>query len=296
MNYIIKRFLTVLFILPAPILLLAQTKTTFDRFKNTTQFMTAETPTSKVTFDGGKDASVLIHHMGMVVGFSCEGQVDSCKPAGVELLFIASTSDWTMKGGKTVNLLIDGKPATAGKADWDGQVLEAESLVEYNDTTISPELLTKLAEAKTVDVQIGLFEFSLTDANLASIRDIAAHMGWLPEAIKKPLLENSEAMKTSPAAAAQLAQDGHVTTPQEMAQLVQSGQASKTAVITVPAGADVYVDSNKLGVTPVAFVLIKRENPRTITVKMAGYKTVEKTLVPDGKNIPIAITLEKEAH
>jgi len=138
MNYIIKRFLTVLLILPAPILLLAQTKTTFDRFKNTTQFMTAETPTSKVTFDGGKDASVLIHHMGMVVGFSCEGQVYSCKPAGVELLFIASTSDWTMKGGKTVNLLIDGKPATAGKADWDGQVLEAESLVEYNDTTISP--------------------------------------------------------------------------------------------------------------------------------------------------------------
>jgi hypothetical protein len=29
---------------------------------------------------------------------------------------------------------------------------------------------------------------------------------------------------------------------------------------------------------------------------MAGYKTVEKTLVPDGKNIPMAITLEKEAH
>jgi len=28
-----------------------------------------------------------------------------------------------MKGGKTVNLLHDGKPATAGKADGDGQVL-----------------------------------------------------------------------------------------------------------------------------------------------------------------------------
>jgi hypothetical protein len=49
-------------------------------------------------------------------------------------------------------------------------------------------------------------------------------------------------------------------------------------------------------VTPVAFVLIKRENPRNITVKLAGYKTVEKTLIPDGKNIPIAIALEKEAQ
>jgi hypothetical protein len=121
-------------------------------------------------------------------------------------------------------------------------------------------------------------------------------MGWLPEAIKRPLLENSEASKASPAAAAQLAQDGHINTPQEMAQLVESGKASKTAVITVPAGAEVYVDGNRLGVTPVVFVLIKREEPRAVTVKLTGYKTVEKTLVPDGKNIPIAITLEKEAH
>jgi hypothetical protein len=69
--------------------------------------------------------------------------------------------------------------------DWDGQVLEAEKLVEYNDITISPELLVKLAGAKTVDVQIGVFEFSLTDANLASIRDIATHTDWAPKSVKK---------------------------------------------------------------------------------------------------------------
>src|SRR5208337_319542 len=80
MKYIIKRFLTVLLILLAPILSLAQTTTTFDKFKNTTHFMTKETPASKVTVDGGKDASILIHQMGMVIGFSCEGQVDICKP------------------------------------------------------------------------------------------------------------------------------------------------------------------------------------------------------------------------
>ena len=50
MKYIIKRFLTVLLILLAPILLLAQTKTTFDRFKNTTRFMTAETPRQQSHF------------------------------------------------------------------------------------------------------------------------------------------------------------------------------------------------------------------------------------------------------
>jgi len=42
-------------------------------------------------------------------------------------------------------------------------------------------------------------------------------------------------------------------------------------------------------------VLLKRDNPRVLTIKLAGYKTVEKTLVPDGKNIPIGISLEKRA-
>ncbi len=272
----------------------AQTKTTFDKFKNITHITTTETPASKVTYDGGKNASILIHKMSMVVAFTCEGQVNICKPGSVELLFIAHTSDWMMKGGKTVNLLIDGKPATAGKADWDGQVLQAENLVEYNDITITPELLTKLADAKTVDVQIGLFEFSLTDANSASIRDIASHVGWMPAGLKKTLTENVEMSKISPAAAAQLAQDGHINTPQETAELVQKGQASKTAIITSPAGAEVFLDGNKLGVTPVVFVLLKRDNPRILTIKLAGYKAVEKTFVPDGKNIPVSIILEKE--
>ena len=79
-----------------------------------------------------------------------------------------------------------------------------------------------------------------------------------------------------------------------MAELLQKGQASKTAVITTPAGAEVYVDGNKAGLTPVVFALIKRDNPRVLTIKLAGYKTVERTLVPDGKTIPIGITLEKE--
>ena len=42
-----------------------------------------------------------------------------------------------------------------------------------------------------------------------------------------------------------------------------------------------------------AFVLLKHgDTPRTITVKMTGYKTVEKQVVPDGTTIPIGLTLE----
>ena len=108
------------------------------------------------------------------------------------------------------------------------------------------------------------------------------------------LIGNSEAGKTSPAAAAQLAQGGHVATPQEMARLIEIGQASKTAIITGPEGAEVYIDGSRAGLTPLEFVLIKRDKPRVLAIKLPGYKTLERTLVPDGKNILIVRSLEKE--
>ncbi|MGA3098128.1 MAG: PEGA domain-containing protein [Bryobacteraceae bacterium] len=120
-----------------------------------------------------------------------------------------------------------------------------------------------------------------------------------PTAPSNPALEevvtNSEAAKGSPAAAVGLANVGHPLSPEEMADLVQKGQASKCAVVTVPPGAEVEIDGNKAGVSPLVFVLLKQgDSPRTITIKMTGYKTFEKKVVPDGKTIPIGLTLEKQ--
>jgi len=36
------------------------------------------------------------------------------------------------------------------------------------------------------------------------------------------------------------------------------------------------------------------DTPRTVTIKMGGYKTIEKKVIPDGKVIPIGVMLEKE--
>jgi len=105
---------------------------------------------------------------------------------------------------------------------------------------------------------------------------------------------NSEAAKSSPAATAAMAVDGKQFTPQESAELVKEGKASPCAVITTPAGAEVFIDGNKGGVTPLIFVLSKRETARVITIKMSGYKIVEKQVVPDGTTIPISVQLEKE--
>jgi hypothetical protein len=105
--------------------------------------------------------------------------------------------------------------------------------------------------------------------------------------------KNTEAEKASPAAAAALADGGHVMTPEETAAQIQLGQASKCAVVTDPPGAEVYIDGNKAGVSPMVVVLRRKgDTARVITIKMSGYNTVVKRVFPDGKIIPIGLTLE----
>ena len=142
---------------------------------------------------------------------------------------------------------------------------------------------------------------SVSDANgavMPVVRQNREGSGTSPATTSQTAMQsvrqNSDAAKTSPAAAAAMANAGHVSSPQELAQLVANGQASRCAVVTTPPGAEVFVDGNKGGVSPLVFVLLKQgDTPRTITIKMAGYKTVEKTFVPDGRTIPVSVTLEK---
>ena len=85
-----------------------------------------------------------------------------------------------------------------------------------------------------------------------------------------------------------------ISTPKEQFSLIQAGQASRCGIETNPSGADIYVDSTKVGISPLGFLLLRKgDTPRVITIKLDGYKTVEKTFVPDGKVISIAVTLEK---
>jgi hypothetical protein len=119
------------------------------------------------------------------------------------------------------------------------------------------------------------------------------------EAVSSPevklLLGNSKAGTSSPAAAAALAIEGHFSSSQEMQELIQKGEASQSVVITIPAGAKIWIDNNEAGVTPMAFVLYRHgDTPRSVKVTLDGYKTVEQLVVPDGKIIPISLTLESK--
>lgn len=103
----------------------------------------------------------------------------------------------------------------------------------------------------------------------------------------------SDSAEVARGTAVRLANTGQTTL--EQAQLIQKGQASICAVVTVPPGAEIEVDGRRAGVAPLAFVVLKRgDTPRQVTIRMSGYKTDEEAVVPDGKAIPIGLALEKQ--
>ncbi|MGA2371666.1 MAG: PEGA domain-containing protein [Candidatus Korobacteraceae bacterium] len=107
--------------------------------------------------------------------------------------------------------------------------------------------------------------------------------------VGQQLKTNVEASLSSPAASAAGARS-----PAELAELIKTGKASRCVIATEPPGAEIYVDGLKAGVAPLVFVLLKKgDTPRTVEIRMDGYRTVEKHLVPDGQLISIPVTLEK---
>lgn len=111
--------------------------------------------------------------------------------------------------------------------------------------------------------------------------------------IEQQLKTNVEASRGSPAAAA--ARPLGPPSPEELAELIRSGKASKCVIVTEPTAAEIYIDGLKAGVTPLVFVLLKKgDAPRTVEIRMNGYRTIEKHLVPDGQLISISSNLEKQ--
>ena len=109
--------------------------------------------------------------------------------------------------------------------------------------------------------------------------------------IEQQVKTNVDASRSSPAAQASWAA---AKSPEELAELIRSGKASKCVVVTEPAGAEIYIDNLKAGTTPLVFVLLKKgDSPRDVEIRMNGYRTVEKHLIPDGQLISISSKLEK---
>jgi PEGA domain len=101
------------------------------------------------------------------------------------------------------------------------------------------------------------------------------------------------AEKTNPKPVSQTAQSGKMT-PELAAQLIQSGQASQLVVVSVPPGADIYVDGTKLGKTPFSILLMKKDLDRTVTLRLDGYKDFEQKLAPNGQPLQLIGNLQSD--
>lgn len=240
---------------------------------------------------------------------------------------VCNAQNWQFLNGVIVHVLADGqridlnfqKGSTRVQEDaWTQEVLGTFPFVD--STTFD-----KMANAKVLEMEIGPYAFTFKPAGIQFLKDFSEAVKALPAdlassstvaaqpsdparsvgtqptnpspAVPAQLISNSEAAKSSPTAAAAAATVGHVYTPEELADLVKNGKASRCAVITTPPGAEIFVDGNKAGVSPLVFVLLRNgDAPRTLTIKLDGYRTVEKTMIPDGKIIPLGLTLEKESQ
>ena len=108
------------------------------------------------------------------------------------------------------------------------------------------------------------------------------------------LLNNSRNAALSPANSANVAKLGYIPTKDQLQEMVNKGQASLCVVQTTPAGAEIIIDDKQLGISPIAFYLIKYDSPRVVKLVMPGYKTLKKEITPDGKFLPFSFILEKD--
>lgn len=246
----------------------------------------------------------------------------------IGLVIDANEWQYVRGGGLTVHFIADGQHFDAFFKEGSTRVPVTAAGVSTQEilTTfppISAEQFGKMANAQDLEIEIGPYAFKFNARGIQHFKDLFDAVQALPSDLRaagavqpqpsdpvvtqppKPassvpavpgqLISNSEAAKSSPAAAAAAATVGHVYTPEELADLVRNGKASRCAVITTPPGAEIFVDGNKAGVSPLVFVLLRNgDAAQTLTIKLNGYRTVEKTMVPDGKIIPLGLTLEKE--
>ena len=113
--------------------------------------------------------------------FDCPGQAQ-CVPKDITIGFWAQTRAWAFLGVHEVTILADGQkiqgPAitnqsTAGAVGALGVPMSGTGLLDENVyVNVSPVLFEQIANAKSVDVQIGSWTFSFTQKNLDELKKL----------------------------------------------------------------------------------------------------------------------------
>ena len=121
--------------------------------------------------------------MQFVAKFGCRGDVDSCRPRGIEVRFILDTSTWILRDvPHTIRLVTDGKPEGWGQFRWSGvsgvAIRENDFDIRENALLIvSSEAFRQIFRAKSVEVELGgVMTFSLSPENLSAAQALFTHL------------------------------------------------------------------------------------------------------------------------
>jgi len=163
-------------VLAIPVAAVAQgVQAKYDRFAQQTRVTVAAGQSTAIMFHG-QSAAPLVRSVKIVAGFTCPGETQGCTPKAAEIVFIGDTADWAFSSLRTLKFLVDGVPIDAGRYSWDGSVYGAYRLAEYMSVEVPPETLMKLAKAKQVEAQLGVYEFTFTAENIEALRALAARL------------------------------------------------------------------------------------------------------------------------
>lgn len=173
-------------------------------------------------------------------------------------------------------------------------VMNGRGMDGGDQTVMTTQIGDTLYELRGPKLELGHYRAQISDFCLFKdckkvVIILADHKGK-PKDFWYDIVGEKTNPKPAAAAAAQPAKSG--MTPELAEQLIQSGKASKLVVVSVPPGADIYVDGTKLGQTPFTILLLKKDLDRTVTLRLAGYKDYEQKASPNGQPLQIIGNLE----
>jgi hypothetical protein len=133
----------------------------FDRFKGSSAVDLKSSPSGIANIDLG-------------AFFVYAGERLSEAPRFVSMMFVSSSSSWKFLQSHDVTFLLDGKPMSPAKrSEQDGRVGQGYVL-EFISQTLTMDEFLHVANAKTVEAQIGTTEGAFSPEIVAALRDLAS--------------------------------------------------------------------------------------------------------------------------
>jgi hypothetical protein len=133
--------------------------------------------TNGESFSKAQTTAKLLPKMEFTARFACRGDVDSCRPALVELRFISDARRWTLKDTPhSIRIITNGKAFSWGEFAWSGTAISENEYREIAFLGVNPETLEQISKARSVEIELGGISVSLSPKNLSDIQALATRI------------------------------------------------------------------------------------------------------------------------